>query len=66
MAFTVGLIIGKIMIIMYLVIGFLWFWKRIIKLCIKLIDFIIKKNHEVHKEQEQFWNDVFEDNYKDK
>lgn len=66
MAFTVGLIIGKIMIIMYLVIGFLWFWKRIIKLCIKLIDFIVKKNHEVHKEQEQFWNDVFEDNYKDK
>ena len=31
MAFTVGVIIGKIMIIIYLVIGFICFWKFVIK-----------------------------------
>ena len=66
MAFTIGLIIGKIMIAMYLVIGFLWFWKRVLKLCIKLIDIIIVKNHEVHKEKQQFWNDVFDDEHEEK
>lgn len=63
MAYSIGFIIGKIFIIMYLVIGFVWFWKRIVKLLIKLIDCIVKKNREVHNEQEQFWNDILDDKH---
>lgn len=46
MAFTVGVIIGKIMIIIYLVIGFICFWKFVIKHIIRFVKFLIRKNKQ--------------------
>lgn len=47
MAFTIGVIIGKILIVMYLIIGFICFWKFVIKHIIQFVKFISRKNKQM-------------------
>ena len=47
MAFTIGVIIGKILIVMYLIIGFICFWKFVIKHIIQFVQFISRKNKQM-------------------
>ena len=65
MTTSILIIIGKISILIYLVVGFFWIWKRIINLFCKFIDWVHKKNVEIHIENYKMYKNLFEDEKKD-
>lgn len=64
MAFTIGVIIGKISVLIYLVVGFFWIWKRIIKLIFKFFDWVIKTNRDVRMESDKLFSEIMNDSKK--
>ena len=59
MTVSVLIIIGKISVLIYLVVGFFWIWKRIINLFCKFIDWAHKRNVQIHIENSEKYKDLY-------